>query len=54
MATEIISKGRCVQVSEAELDDLRADNLGWFAYCQARLTRGHHAAIEHMTRYRCR
>lgn len=31
---EIISRGRCVEVSEAELAALRQNDISWFAYCQ--------------------
>lgn len=41
----IISKGRVRTVSEAELDELRASKVSWFAYCQKRLTLGHAEAV---------
>lgn len=48
---EIISKGRCVPVSGEELDEVRSKKLGWYAYSQARLTRSHVAAVQHLTRF---
>lgn len=48
---EIISKGRCVPVSGEELDEVRSKELGWYAYSQARLTRSHDAAVQHLTRF---
>ncbi len=44
---EIISKGRAVQVSEAELAELRAKcgACGWYRYCQLRLSLSHADAL---------
>lgn len=44
---EIISKGRVVDVTETELTELRArcGAVGWYRYCQLRLTMGHAEAI---------
>jgi len=49
---EITSKGRVTAVAASELDDLRSQNLGWYSYCQARLTRNHTSAVQHLTRFR--
>ena len=49
---EIISQGRVAHVREWQLEGLRRLGLGWPAYCQARLTRDHFQAIEHMMRHR--
>lgn len=43
---EIISRGRCVEVSETQLDELRIKQVSWYAYCQKRLTMKHEAAIQ--------
>lgn len=51
METEIISKGQKISVSETELNELRSRGLSWLAYCQARLTRSHPRAVEHLTRF---
>lgn len=49
---EIISKGRCVSVSDEDLEAVRSQGLGWYTYCQARLTRSHDSAVQHLTRFR--
>lgn len=48
----IISKGRCVPVTDEALEAVRGQGLSWYAYCQARLTRSHDAALQHLTRFR--
>lgn len=42
---EIISKGRCQTVTDAEIEELRAANVSWYAYCQKRLTANHADAL---------
>jgi hypothetical protein len=49
---EIISKGRCQSVTDAELEELRAANVSWFAYCQKRLTANHADALAALLKYR--
>lgn len=51
-SNEIISKGRVSHVQEWQLEGLRRLGLSWFAYSQARLTRGHLEAIEHLMKHR--
>jgi len=43
---EIISRGRCVEVTETQLEELRQKKIGWFAYCQKRLTLRHDAVVQ--------
>lgn len=49
---EIVSNGRCVAVSVEHLDEVRQLGIGWYSYCQARLSRSHTAAIDHLARFR--
>lgn len=49
---EITSKSRVTEVTASELNDLRLQSLGWYSYCQARLTRNHQTAVRHLTRFR--
>lgn len=48
---EIISKGRCVPVSEGELSDVRTIGCGWFAYEQQRLDKSHAATLQYFAQY---
>lgn len=48
-AVEIISKGRCVKVSELELEELRVAGVNWYSYSQSRLTRSHADAVSKLT-----
>ena len=45
---EIISKGRCQTVTDAEIAELRAAKVSWYAYCQKRLTANHANALSAM------
>jgi len=49
-ATEIISQGRAVHVSDDELAELTRECgiYGWWEYCQHRLTMGHAEALKAM------
>ena len=38
-SVQIISCGKCTEVSDSELADVRRIGFGWFAYCQQRLDR---------------
>lgn len=42
---EIISKGRCQVVTDAEIEELRVADVSWYAYCQKRLTANHSDAL---------
>lgn len=42
---EIVSRGRVMLVSGAQLDQLRSANISWYAYCQKRLTLSHDSAV---------
>jgi hypothetical protein len=42
---EIISKGRSQTVTGAEIEELRAAKVSWYAYCQKRLTANHADAL---------
>ena len=47
---EIISKGRAVQLSESEIQEVPNDN--WFRYNQLRLTMTHKEAVDKIKRKR--
>ncbi|NHR04405.1 hypothetical protein HA052_04265 [Chromobacterium haemolyticum] len=49
---EIVSKGRIVAVGAEQLDEVGQLGIGWYSYCQARLSRSHTTAIDHLTRFR--
>jgi len=51
-SNEIISQGRVAHVQEWQLEGLHRLGLGWAAYSQARLTRDHFQAVEHLMRHR--
>lgn len=48
---EIISKGRCQTVTDAEIKELRAANVSWYVYCQKRLTANHADALSAMLKH---
>jgi hypothetical protein len=48
---EIISKGRCQTVTDAEIEELRAANVSWYVYCQKRLTANHADALSAMLKH---
>lgn len=52
---EIVSKGRVVQLSVSEIDELRTKcgPYGWYRYCQLRLTMSHSAVLDAMSGARC-
>jgi len=48
---EIISKGRCKTVTEAEIEELRAARVPWHAYCQKRLVANHADALSALLKH---
>ena len=43
---EIISRGRCIEISEQQMVELRTLKISWYSYCQKRLTMKHNAAVQ--------
>lgn len=48
---EIISKGRRQTVTDAEIEELRAAKVSWFAYCQKRLFLNHADALSALLKF---
>lgn len=49
---KIISKGRCIAVTDAEIEELRAAKVSWYAYCQKRLAANHADALSALLKFK--